>query len=149
MAQALRVEVRGAAAVAQSLGRVAAQVQTQVQRAGGLASGQLVAQDARARMPTRTGAMRGSVTIQAQGDGAQVREGGGGVPYMGWMEYGGNRRKRRARVRRVASYGGTGHLERAYAAEGRYLPIALEAKEGAVVQEYDRRLGSVCAGFSH
>jgi len=70
----------------------------------------------RGRVPVRSGRLRGSVEVgrSVEGEGAEVGI-GGGVPYAGWIEFGGTR-------------------GRPYVASGRYLyPTALAAEPALVV----------------
>ena len=63
----------------------------------------------RARVPHRSGRLASSVEASASAEGARVGI-GGGVPYAGWIEFGGTR-------------------GRPYVAQGRYLfPSALDAE---------------------
>jgi phage gpG-like protein len=77
-----------------------------------------VASAARGRVPRRTGALAASVTSGKARGQALIGMGGPGVPYAGWIEFGGGRRGR-----------GGGVAERPYIGRGRYLyPVALNAE---------------------
>jgi phage gpG-like protein len=72
----------------------------------------------RSRVPRHSGALAASVTSAGAREGALVGMGGSGVPYAGWIEFGGARRGR-----------GGGIAERPYLARGRYLyPAAINAE---------------------
>lgn len=52
-------------------------------------SAALVAEGARRRAPVKSGALRNSIRVASTTTMAQIREGGGGVPYAGFIDYGG------------------------------------------------------------
>lgn len=63
----------------------------------------------RAVVPRRTGRLASSITVRPVPDGAEVRM-GDGIPYAGWIEYGGTR-------------------GRPYVAKGRYLGSGMTAAD--------------------
>jgi phage gpG-like protein len=77
-----------------------------------------VASAARSRVPRHSGALAASVDADRHGERAFVGMGGPGIPYAGWIEFGGPRRGR-----------GGGIATRPYLGGGRYLyPVALNAE---------------------
>ena len=75
------------------------------------ASSELVLTDARRRVPTRSGAARGSLRVVLADHLATVVGGSGRVPYFGWLDFGGAVGRRRA-------------VRRAYIGDGRYVYFA-------------------------
>lgn len=105
----LTVQVIGADAALTDMGRWAGELAGVVdKRAEPRVS--TVADTVRARVPHLTGQLAGSVTVDDTGDGVAVAI-GDGVPYAGWIEYGGTR-------------------GRPYMSSGRYLwPTATDAAD--------------------
>jgi hypothetical protein len=107
-----RVELVGGAAAMADLRRWADQVAPAVARAAGPFA-ERVADTVRSRVPHLTGQLAGSVEAGDDDEGGpgSIVALGGGVPYAGWIEFGGSR-------------------GRPYVPEGRYLyPTALEARD--------------------
>lgn len=50
---------------------------------------EVVATDARARVPVRSGALRASIRVSSTQREARITMGSAKVPYAGWMEFGG------------------------------------------------------------
>lgn len=98
-------------------------------------SAELVAAGARLRWPVRTGAGRASVRVASTTTMAQIREGGGGVPYAGFIDYGGTVGRRRHTAEfRAAKRGGKGRIRapRPYIPTGRIMYPAYLAVEAQV-----------------
>lgn len=75
---------------------------------------ELVVNEARPRVPTKTGAARASIKPQSSQREARVRAGGSKAPYYPWLDYGG-------RVGRGRTGPGTGSVNRPFERGGRYL----------------------------
>lgn len=72
---------------------------------------QLVVDQARPTMPSRTGRMRRSVRVASTQTSSRVRAGGNRAPYYPWVEYGGRTGRNRSVVRQFIK-------------DGRYLYVA-------------------------
>jgi hypothetical protein len=104
-----RVEIVGLDAATRDMVRWAEQLAPAVDKAGEPFA-QRVAADVRGQVPYRTGALAGSVDLSIDSTGLAL-EMGAGLPYAGWIEYGGSR-------------------GRPYVPQGRYLyPTALAAQD--------------------
>jgi hypothetical protein len=88
---------------------------------------QLVADDAKRRVPARTGAARKSIKPRSGQREAVVQAGSRRVPYYGWLDFGG-----KVGVRR--------NIRRRFISEGRYLYPALTAKRGLVQRRLDESI---------
>lgn len=84
-----------------------------------------VAEDARSRVPVRTGRAQRSIKALASGSTAGVRGGQKSVPYYGWLDFGGKIVQRK--MRRV--------LRREVIKGGRYMYPALAANHERVAKE--------------
>lgn len=103
------VEVHGTAELARGSRRLAQNIEDQAHKEFGREAEQR-ASEVRASVPRRSGALAGSVVAHE----ATVGIGDGGLPYAGWIEFGGTR-------------------NRPYVPRGRYLfPIALAAQPDLV-----------------
>lgn len=111
-------------------------------QAGLKAAADIVAQDAKGRVPVRTGKAAGSVRATSGGNRAFVVGGKAAVPYYGWLDFG-TRTPRSGQPRSVGPWAGTG----AGPAKGRFIYVALDAKEDQVVDAVeaasDKALGSL------
>lgn len=99
--------------------------------------GKMVAEDAAAEMPKRSGKARRSVKVKIvtrKGfEGVQVVEGGSVAPYAPWLDFGGTVGRGRKSTARVTIHGsgkvtvkrlgstGTGSVTRPFIRDGRYL----------------------------
>jgi phage gpG-like protein len=102
------VEVRGVRELQRGMRRLAGNIDRGADEEFRTAAEQ-VATIVRGRVPRRTGTLAGSVEAEPTDKGARVAM-GAGVPYAGWIEFGGTR-------------------GRPYIASGRYLtPTALDAE---------------------
>lgn len=101
-------------------------------RKGFNVAAEIVAADARLRVPVRTGALRASIRASSTQREARVTMGSAKVPYAGWIEFGGKVR----------------HNQRPYVRKGRYLYSAYRARRRvvqdlaeAVVSDLATRIG--------
>lgn len=109
-------------------------------------AGELVAEHARGLVPSRSGRFAASIKVRAYITGAAIA-GGSGFPdrRFGWLDFGGNRRKRggasgrRAQSARNLRTGARGS-ERAYIDDGRYMIPALKARQAQALDIYRKRL---------
>lgn len=89
----------------------------------------VVAKEARDRMPSGTGRAKGSVRATAGGNKAYIRGGRASVPYYGWLDFG-SRTPKTGNPRDVGPWKGSGKGPR----KGRYIYPALDARERQVVE---------------
>lgn len=83
------VKVEGLAELRRALKDIGgAPLQKQL-RAKFLKVGEVVAEDARRRVPVKTGRARASIKAGVNANRAYVQEGKASVPYMGWLDFGG------------------------------------------------------------
>jgi hypothetical protein len=96
----------------------------------------LVAEDARNRVPVRTGKARASIVVRRQTAGAAIATGGSRAEYEPWLDFGG-------RVGRGRS------VVRPFLKTGRYVYPALADKRAVINQRLDRLLADLAgqAGF--
>lgn len=104
---------------------------------------QIVADDAKRRVPVRSGRAQGSIRAGSSGANAWVAGGKKTVPYYGWLEYGG-RKPISGRPRSVGPWKGSGGGK-----EGRFIQPAIEAKFDEVRQAVDEAVDDAvkAAGF--
>jgi hypothetical protein len=95
MAQAPQVAVVGLRALNRDLGRIVADrgPLNKAMAAAGRAAAEPVAAMARSALPHASGRLAGDVRVTASRSGAAVRMGRKTLPYAGWVEFGGTRRK--------------------------------------------------------
>lgn len=117
----LRVEVDGLRALRAALRDVDKSFSRELGQAGKRAA-ELVAESARAKVPVRSGAARGSVRATA-GRGGSVSGGGARAPYFPWLDWGG-------RVGRGKS------VYRPVVQGGRYLYPALGERRDDVIDTF-------------
>lgn len=96
-------------------------------REGLKAAAELVAEDARGRVPSVTGRAAASLRATAGGNKAYVQGGKAAVPYYGWLDFG-TRNPNIGNPRSVGPWSGTGPGP----AKGRFIYPALEAREDEV-----------------
>jgi hypothetical protein len=89
----------------------------------------IVADDAKSRVPVRSGAARGSLRATAGGNRAYVVGGKAKVPYYGWLDFG-SRSPRTGNPRSVGPWAGSGTGP----AKGRFIYAALDDRERQVVE---------------
>lgn len=90
MAEAAHVEVRGLPQLARGTAVLADRIEDGA-RAAFLRAADQAATLVRGRVPRRSGRLAASVRADQLDDGASVGMGGSGVPYAGWIEFGGTR----------------------------------------------------------
>ena len=105
------------------------------------AGAEIVAVDARRRVPSKSGRARGSISTSVSGASAFVVGGRKTVRYYSWLDYGG-RSPRYGQPRRVGPWAHAGRGP----ADGRFLRPALEAKFDEVTVEVQRGIDEVIAG---
>lgn len=96
---------------------------------------EIVADEARSRVPVRSGRARSSVRATSGGNVAYVVGGKARVPYYPWLDFG-SRRAKRGQSRRIGPWARSGHGPR----EGRYIYPALVRVSGRVTQAVERAL---------
>jgi hypothetical protein len=88
----------------------------------------IVAQEVKARIPSRTGKAKGAVRAVSGGNKAYVVGGKKAVPYYGWLDFGG-RTPQVGNPRSVGPWSGSGGGP----PKGRFIYPAIDAKERQVV----------------
>ena len=107
-----RVEVEGVEELARGTRKIADKIEDEAAPRAFLGVAERVASSTRGRVPRVSGTLAGSVLADRAEKGATAGI-GGGVPYAGWIEFGGTR-------------------NRPYVPGGRYLFPAAEGSEGEV-----------------
>lgn len=97
---------------------------------------EIVVDDARRRVPSRTGRLRASYRAQSGQRDAKVVAGSTRVPYAGWMEWGG-------------SVGRNKSVKRPRVSESRYMGAAFKANYKTIVARLEEAIVDVArnAGF--
>lgn len=98
-------------------------------RLGLKSAAEVVARDARGRVPSRTGRARDSIRATSGGNRAYVVGGKARVPYYGWLDFG-SRRPVAGRSRHVGPWKGSGVGPQ----KGRFIYPALDSTESEVVR---------------
>lgn len=131
MSDDLRIDVRGLRDLRRALKDV--EETTPAALRDGLAdlSG-IVADEARSRVPDRTGRARASITVRKRSAGAAIATGGRAAPYEPWLDFGGR-------------VGRAGSIRRPFLREGRYVYPALKDKRPVINDRLDRLLGDLAA----
>ena len=88
---------------------------------------EVVARDARTRVPVVSGKAQGSIKAGAQGKGAYVQGGKKAVPYYGWLDFG-SRTPKTGNPRTVGPWAKSGKGPRG----GRFIYAALDSREREV-----------------
>lgn len=96
------------------------------------AAAQIVVDDARPRIPTRSGAARGSVRVQSAESFARVIGGSTRAPYYPWLDFGG-------------AVGRNHSIRRPYLKDGRYIYKAHEHNQGRYVEVLEDALRDAAA----
>lgn len=105
----------------------------------GLKSGvEIIAGDARGRVPSRTGAAAAAITSGTSGAKAYVQGGKKSVRYYGWLDFG-SRSPRYGNTRQEGPWRGSG----AGPAKGRFLYPAIDAKSDEMLDRLDKSVGAV------
>jgi HK97 gp10 family phage protein len=99
---------------------------------------EIVAADARGRVPSRTGRAAGSIKAGTSGASAFVVGGKGSVRYYGWLDFG-TRNPRHGNPRSVGPWSGSGTGP----AKGRFIYPALEAKQDEVAAQIEQGVNEV------
>lgn len=107
-------------------------------RAALKAGAEIIAVDARSRVPSRSGKAAGSIKAGATGTKAYVQGGKASVPYYGWLDFG-SRTPRHGNTRKEGPWRGSGTGP----AKGRFLYPAIAAKEQAVADHVEQAVGDV------
>ena len=104
----------------------------------------IVATEAKRRIPSRSGRARSAVRAVSSGNQALVVGGKKNVPYYGWLDFG-SRTPVTGNPRTVGPWSGSGTGP----SGGRFIYPAIEAKERQVVDAIDDAVGAVLrkAGF--
>lgn len=101
-----------------------------------------VADDARGRVPSKSGRAAGSIRGGVSGNNAYVQGGKKSVPYFGWLDFG-SRSARSGRSRSVGPWAGSG----VGPSRGRFIYPAIDANrahiEAAAVEAIDEIVGKV------
>lgn len=126
-----RVEVRveGLAQLRRALRNAEQLDDLAVLRDGLKKAADVVAQEARNRVPVRSGATRGSIRATSGGNRAFVVGGKARVPWYGWLDFG-SRTPRSGQPRSVGPWSGSGHGPD----RGRFIYAALDDREAEVVR---------------
>lgn len=124
----IEIRVDGLADLRRALRKVEQLDDLAVLRDGLKRAADIVAQDARSRVPTRTGRARGSIRATAGGNKAYVVGGKARVPYYGFLDFG-SRTPRSGQPRSVGPWANSGSGPD----KGRFIYPALDAKERQVV----------------
>lgn len=95
----------------------------QIREVGNRAAG-IVVDQAKPRVPTRTGRAAKSVRVASTGSAARVAAGGKRVPYFGWLDFGGKVGRNRS-------------IARPFLVEGRYVWKAFDDNRERIAQELD------------
>lgn len=111
-------------------------------RAGLKAAADVVAQDAKRRVPSRSGAARGSLRATAGGNRAFVVGGKARVPYYGWLDFG-TRNPRSGQPRSVGPWAGSGTGP----SKGRFIYAAIDARERDVARLVEEAVSAALRRF--
>jgi HK97 gp10 family phage protein len=131
------IRVEGLAALRRDLKR-AEQIDARNDLRDGLKNAaDIVAREAKSRVPTRSGAARDSIRATAGGNRAFVVGGKARVPYYGWLDFG-TRTPRTGNSRSVGPWAGSGKGPE----KGRFIYQALDAKERQVVEAVEEAVST-------
>lgn len=125
----VEIRVDGLADLRRALKRMENLEATADLRAGLKRAADEVAQDAKGRVPSRTGRAASTIRATSGGNRAYVVEGKAAVPYVGWLDFG-SRTPRLGNPRTVGPWAGSGKGP----AKGRFIYPAIDAREAQVVQ---------------
>jgi len=96
MADAVEIKVRGVKQLSAGTRRLFADIERATVQDAVRVSAEQTAATVRSRVPVRSGALRASVRDVMRGKVGRV-EMGAGLPYAGWIEFGGTRGRKRVR----------------------------------------------------
>lgn len=136
MVARLRFDVDGLAALRRDL-KAAGDLEGLAEMRDGLkAAARVVADDAKGRVPRKSGRAADSIRAGASGARAYVAGGKASVPYYGWLDFG-SRRPQHGQPRRVGPWAksGTGPPG------GRFIYAAVDARQRDVVDLIERAAG--------
>jgi hypothetical protein len=122
------VSVEGLAQVQRSLKKLGEFEASKELQAGLKVAAEIVAMDARRRVPSRTGGAVGSIRTGVTVRAAYVAGGKKSVPYYGWLDFG-SRTPKKGNPRSKGPWAGTGKGPKS----GRFIYPALDAKRDQVV----------------
>lgn len=138
----IRVEVEGLATVRRQLSALGQAEDRAELRRGLKAAAGIVAEEAKRRLPSRSGRARASLRAQAAGNRALVVGGKSTVPYYGWLDFG-SRNPRSGQPRTVGPWASTG----AGPAQGRAIYPALDDKRREVEDAVDEAMGDAISAL--
>ena len=123
--------------------------------AAGLAeAADIVADEARAHVPRRSGRAADSIKVRKQSAGASLAVGGTKAPYYPWLDFGGTVGRGRVpggakKLAGGATGGHAGSVKRPFIQGGRYIYPALRHKEAQVKAKVDEVMARMAtkAGF--
>jgi HK97 gp10 family phage protein len=125
----ISIRVEGLAELRKALARLGELDARNDLRDGLKKAADIVAQEAKSRVPKRSGRAAGAVRATAGGNRAYVVGGKKAVPYYGWLDFGG-RTPRLGNPRSVGPWSGASGGP----PKGRFIYPALDAKEREVVE---------------
>ncbi len=102
-----------------------------VLRKGLRQASKIITDEARTRMPRKTGKARSSLKPRASSDKASLEMGGAKAPYFGFLDYGN-------KVRAMGGVGRGDSVPRDFKPKGRYVYPAIADKGDAVIQHMDQ-----------
>lgn len=126
--QTVGVQIHGLAEVRRGLRLIDPELQKEFRvEMKGVA--EIIAADARSRVPSRSGKAAASIRARSGGNTVFIRAGGARVPYYGWLDFGGTLKptgRRRNTIRRPKVQG------------GRFIYPAIEAKQTVLIQRAEQ-----------
>lgn len=124
-----RVKVEGLAQLRRDLRRAEQIDDLRDLRDGLKRAAEVVAREAKSRVPRRSGVAASSVRATAGGNKAYVVGGKAKVPYYGWLDFG-SRTPRTGNARSVGPWSGSGAEPR----KGRFIYAAIDGREREVAR---------------
>lgn len=88
---------------------------------------QIIAEEAKGKVPTRSGRAAGSIKAQSSQREAQIKAGGGRAPYYPWLDFGG-------------AVGRNNSVRRPFIKDGRYLYPTYKDKKTEFIQKMEEGL---------
>jgi hypothetical protein len=116
------IQIEGLRELAGALRRLGTGAHKAMRLAGNEAA-DIVVQDARGRVPTKTGAARASIKTRSTQSAVRISSGGKRAPYFPWLDYGGR-------------VGPNKSVKRPFIADGRYIYPAFGANRRRVEDTY-------------
>jgi HK97 gp10 family phage protein len=99
---------------------------------------EIIAVNARGRVPSRTGRAAASIKSSTSGAKGYITGGKGSVPYYGWLDFG-TRNPRHGNTRKEGPWRGSGTGPQ----KGRFIYPAIEAKQDELVSHLEQAVGKV------